>query len=157
MGSTDWLEFNRDLREPVAGHYYKYIGIGMQFPQTFDGGTTAINALLKRINQSIYMILSTTPGERVFRPDFGSNLRKIVFDPNDAMSVNLLRVTVEDALRKWEKRIDILHVTVLSSDDDKDLNQMGIAIQYKIVGTSIVGNYVYPYYNVGTPLYSTGG
>ena len=62
--------------------------------------------------ESIRIILSTRQGERVMRPTFGCELGSLVFAPNTASTAALARFYVEDALRRWEPRIEVLDVTV---------------------------------------------
>ena len=38
------------------------------------------------VRQSILLLLSTAPGERVMRPDYGCDLQQLVFSPNDALA-----------------------------------------------------------------------
>jgi phage baseplate assembly protein W len=59
------------------------------------------------IRQSILIILSTVPGERVLRPDFGCDLYRLVFSPNDDTTAGLAIHYVRKALERWEKRITI--------------------------------------------------
>lgn len=59
------------------------------------------------IRQSILIILSTLPGERVLRPDFGCDLYKLVFSPNDDTTAGLAIHYVRKALETWERRITI--------------------------------------------------
>jgi len=60
------------------------------------------------INQSIEMILSTLPGERLFNPTFGSDFQLRIFD---TMDVDFLEVLIDDtlgAIKRWEDRIIII-------------------------------------------------
>ena len=60
---------------------------GIQIAST--GGIALISGDAS-VRQSILMLLTTTPGERVMRPDYGCSLRQLVFSPNDA--THLLRL-----------------------------------------------------------------
>lgn len=57
------------------------------------------------IEAGINQILNTIPGERRMRPDFGSYLRKHVFDPHDPILYAEMEREVIDAVRKWEPRV----------------------------------------------------
>lgn len=64
------------------------------------------------INQSIEMILSTLPGERLFNPTFGSDFQLRIFD---TMDVGFLERLIDDtvgAIQRWETRIDIIEKEV---------------------------------------------
>lgn len=62
------------------------------------------------VRQSIMMLLSTIPGERVMRPDYGCPLHRIVLAPNDATTAGLAMHYVRQALLRFEPRIDVVHL-----------------------------------------------
>jgi len=63
-------------------------------------GTTAISSEDRHLRELIEQILFTAPGERVMRPDFGSGLLQLVFEPNSDALAAALRVGVEAALQQ---------------------------------------------------------
>lgn len=85
------------------------------------------------IRSSIFMILSTVKGERVFLPSFGSNLFKLVFEPNDVLTRNLIKQIVTDDVLRWEKRVSVTDVRV-SGDD----NEIKVYVEYQLNNTSIL-------------------
>jgi phage baseplate assembly protein W len=62
------------------------------------------------VRQAIRIILGTSHGERVMRPDFGASLRALLFEPLSATTLSLAQHYVERALVEWEPRIDVLGV-----------------------------------------------
>jgi len=85
------------------------------------------------IVQSIKTILSTTPGERIMFPEFGSNLKYVLFDPMDHITENLIATEIQDAINLWEDRISIIDVVVESL---YDLNVYSVTVQYVVKETS---------------------
>ena len=59
------------------------------------------------IRQSLLILLSTSPGERVMRPEYGCELRRLVFAPNDDTTAGLAIHYVRRAVERWEPRIEI--------------------------------------------------
>lgn len=53
------------------------------------------------IEQMMFQVLFTAPGERVNRPDFGCGIKRLVFAPNSEVSAALAQVTIFQALNKW--------------------------------------------------------
>lgn len=92
---------------------------GIQFPFAKGVSTTPAAAsdadLLK---QSIYQILMTGRGERVQRPDFGSNVLRYVFESNNELLGELLRAEVQAALGRFEPRVSIVDIRVVRNDND---------------------------------------
>lgn len=63
------------------------------------------------LHDSIYTILSTIPGERVMRPDFGSYLRMILFESMSRATGYRARAEIFRALGAWEPRVSVEDVT----------------------------------------------
>jgi phage baseplate assembly protein W len=95
------------------------------------------------IRQAIGIILGTTPGERLMRPDFGAGLNALVFEPISATTAALARHHVEQALVTWEPRIDSLDVDV---QQDPAAGLLKIDIRYRVRATNTFYNLVYPFY-----------
>lgn len=99
------------------------------------------------INQSIRIILSTMPGERVMRPTFGSRLHELVFEPMNPETATRARRLVEEALRLWEPRITVTDVEIhLAQDDSRHEGQLEIVLHYEIKATHDQYSLVYPFY-----------
>lgn len=55
----------------------------------------------KHVEQMMFQVLFTAPGERVNRPDFGCGIKRLVFAPNSEVSAALAQVTIFQALTRW--------------------------------------------------------
>ena len=82
------------------------------------------------VRQAILLLLTTTPGERLMRPDFGCDLYRLVFAPNDATTHGLAIHYVRQALQRWEPRIDILRLDANCSEGDP--GRMDILLEYRM-------------------------
>lgn len=84
------------------------------------------------------------------RPEFGAGLRSFVFGPINPTTLQRVKSRVQDALVKWEARIDVLQIKVTL-----DVNQRStllIDISYRVRATNTLTNLVYPFYlQEGTP------
>ena len=124
---------------------YNFLGQGWFFPLAVNGaGGIAMTVGEKDIEASIRVILATTKGERVMRPEFGSIIQDFVFSPNNATTHGLLAYHVADALRQWEPRIDLISVD--ASSDPQEPAQARIDIAYRVKATNDERNLVYPFY-----------
>ena len=89
----------------------EYIGQGLTFPlQISQQGGFALAHGVNDIEQAVRIILGTSPGERVMRPEFGCRIHELVFAPNNATTRRLLAYYVEEALDRWEPRITIREI-----------------------------------------------
>ena len=94
------------------------------------------------VRQSIILLLSTRPGERVMRPDYGCDLHRLVFEPNDATTAGLAIHYVRRALTRWEPRVEILHLDAGPHPDDA--GRLDIALDYRVRAVRLTDRVVFP-------------
>ena len=123
-----------------------YLGVGWAFPvlPNTKSQDVAQAEYEEDIRQSIRIILETTPGERVMRPDFGSGLKAMLFEPANYTTLALVKQRVEQALVLWEPRIDVREVKVTINGAMR--NRIDIDIGYEVRSTNTFYNLVYPFY-----------
>ena len=123
----------------------KFLGVGWDLALAVDGDKRVQMAQYEdSIRQSIWIILSTSPGERIMRPTFGSNLQALVFDINDSGLAGAAANAVKNALVRWEPRIRLLDVSAYP--DPNSPNLLHINISYLVRATNSRSNLVYPFY-----------
>ena len=130
-----------------------FLGKGWGFPPTFQRGGAGVVTVKEEedIRQSLEIILSTEPGERVMRPDFGCNMQAMVFEPINTSLITYMRDKIEKALLYHEPRIDLKRVEINTAEVLEGV--VLIEIDYVIRTTNSRQNYVYPFYiNEGTDL-----
>ncbi len=121
------------------------IGRGWSFPPLLDErGTIALTSDGDEIVQAIRIILSTAPGQRVMRPDFGCRIHELVFDPNNTATAGVVTRYVTDALVRWEPRIEVENVDV--EPESGDVGRLAITINYRVRATHNVRSLVFPFY-----------
>jgi hypothetical protein len=82
------------------------------------------------IRQAIFILLSTSVGERVMRPEYGCNLSSLVFSPNDDTTAGLAMHYVRQALQRWEPRVEVIRVDAQRSADDEA--RLDLAVEYRV-------------------------
>jgi uncharacterized protein len=123
----------------------EFYGQGLSFPLRLGVAGLAASAGAAKVEESIRIILGTGYGERVMRPRFGCNLKSLAFAPNTDATANLARFYVAEGLARWEPRIDVVDVSVLS-DNDSEPPALLIDVTYRLRATQDVRNLVYPFY-----------
>ncbi|MBD1873792.1 GPW/gp25 family protein [Nodosilinea sp. FACHB-131] len=121
-----------------------FLGVGWQFPLAIANGRVQMTRYEAAVRQSIEMILSTAPGERLMRPDFGCGIHDLVFATNGAETIGQIVSEVQRSLVEWEARIDVLDVAVQPSADNP--SHLLIQINYQVRNTTNRFNLVYPFY-----------
>lgn len=82
------------------------------------------------VRQSVLMLLSTHPGERLMHPEYGCNLQQLVFSPNDDTTAGIAIYLVGTALKRWEPRIEIHALDAYP--DPLDQTVLVISLQYQV-------------------------
>lgn len=77
---------------------------------------------IDQIKSDMLVLLLTNPGERVMNPFFGTPLRRLLFDPNDKMLQLKAKNMILNSIKKWEPRIAVQQIQVLSKVDENSLN-----------------------------------
>lgn len=121
-----------------------HLGQGWAFPLrlTVQGGIQATRAQVN-VRESIHIILGTRLGERVYRPDFGSRLSELVFEPMNSSTLTLIVVYVEEALRKWEPRIGLEGVEARPNPAQ---GRIDVTLAYRLKEQPDRHSLVYPFY-----------
>ncbi len=85
------------------------------------------------VRQSILLLISTIPGERIMRPDYGCLIHRLMFSPNDDTTAGLAIYYVRRALEQWEPRIDILDLDANRNAENPE--RLDILLQYRVRAT----------------------
>ena len=121
------------------------LGSGLSFPLRVDHrGAIALATGEEEIAQAINLILSTAPGERPMRPEFGCEIHHFLFDTIDASTVAEMEAAVRAALARWEPRIEVEQVEFDLSDVNE--GRLNFSVRYTIRATNHKRNLVYPFY-----------
>lgn len=123
-----------------------FLGRGWAMPASVDpqSGLIATAEYEEDIRQAIRIILETAPGERVMRPGFGCGIHDLVFEAVDSTALQRIRSEVEEALRRYEARIDVLDVA--ADEDASAEGKLLVELEYRVRRTNQVGNLVFPFY-----------
>lgn len=122
-----------------------FLGRGWKFPVAVDAsGSIALSEYEDDVREAIRIILMTSKGERVMQPDFGAGLYDYVFASMNSTNLGRIQRAVEDALVKWEPRVQVTAVRV--EPDQSELGKLLINIDYRVRATNTRFNLVFPFY-----------
>ena len=82
------------------------------------------------VTRSIRNLLNTQQGERLYQPDIGSNVRKLLFEPIDDITADILTSTIRDTLTTYEPRAKVLNVEVIP---DEGRNRYVVTVVYMLI------------------------
>jgi phage baseplate assembly protein W len=123
-----------------------FLGRGWSFPPSFDrlNNANQMSAGIADIEESIHIILGTTPGERIMQPEFGCRIKMMVFEQFSSNLITEINHIIGHALLNFEPRIRFHHAEVLEEANLDGVIMMQIA--YSVISTNTRHNIVYPFY-----------
>lgn len=116
-------------------------GGGTGLALTAAGGVSMVDGD-ESIRQALLLLLSTTPGERLMRPGYGSYLHRLVFAPNDHTTAGLAIHYVRQAVQRWEPRVEIVDLDAAADPDVP--TRLTVRLTYRVLGSLAVGTIDYP-------------
>lgn len=94
------------------------------------------------VRQSLLLLVSTVPGERVMRPGYGCHLHRLVFSPNDETTAGLAMFYVRQAVEQWEPRVEIVRIDAHVHPDRAE--HLAILLDYRVIATQREDRLVVP-------------
>ncbi|MFD2114158.1 GPW/gp25 family protein [Paenibacillus yanchengensis] len=124
----------------------QFLGRGFKFPIEVDEvtGRMVMVEYEDDIAEAIKIVILTSKGERVMRPDYGCSIDRYLFEGNDDTTLRLIEKEIEEALMLWEPRVHEVEV-VVEREAGAD-HRLLIHVQYTVRTTNNLFNQVYPYY-----------
>ena len=125
---------------------YDFIGRGWSFPPAFSEvkkGTEMVSGK-QDIDQSLYILLSTSKGENLLNPEYGCNLKDLMFESDTTTLQATIKNLVRQSILFFEPRIVLEKVIV--EENPNVLGRIDILIEYVIPNINNRTNMVYPFY-----------
>jgi phage baseplate assembly protein W len=130
-----------------------FLGTGWRFPILPDAsGRLSYAEGEDSIAQCLVVLLQTAVGDRVMRPDFGTQAPELVFAPGSEQNLRALEQTIRVAVRDFEPRVDLEEVQA-EADPTAEF-RVNVSIIYRIRRSNTKANLVFPFYlgvAAGTP------
>lgn len=124
---------------------HRFLGTGWAFPPAFDDGQQALTVADEQdVRESLRILLSTVPGERVMHPTYGCGLRRMVFEQVTESLLTEIRSLVEKAVLFFEVRITLEQID-FDTDELFD-GVLRLRLLYTIRSTNARDNMVFPLY-----------
>ena len=138
----------------ILMHNEAFLGRGWSFPPKITDVGVQMSAYEQDIEESLCVLFSTYPGERVNRYDYGCPLRRYAFEPITTETTVRMRNDITRAIILFEPRITLEDV---SFEEEAEKGVLLIKLTYTVICTNNRNNMVYPFYlNEGTCLGDNG-
>lgn len=121
------------------------LGRGWGFPVTFKKGSYTVDLSEEEldIRESLIILLTTTLGERVMRPDYGANMEDMLFESINVTTASIITSRLKRAILFHEPRVNASNINMVP---DLANGFIEVTIEYTIIATNTRTNLVFPYY-----------
>lgn len=108
--------------------------VDIAFPFAVDGrGRTAGTDYATHVRDMVELLLFTSPGERVMRPDFGCGLLNLTFEPNSPELAATLQISIQAQLQRWLG--DVITPVALDVTSEDDMLRITVSYVVRATGT----------------------
>lgn len=119
--------------DPLSTTRTEQIAWGLK--ESVSGGVALLSGD-DSVRQAVLILLMTKRGERLMRPEYGSDLHQLLFAPNSEATANIAEYYIRTALTRWEPRIDI--ITLDAAPSQHHPNTLVISLTYQVRTTATV-------------------
>jgi len=143
-------------------------GKGLDYPFIIEAGQIRTTEYEAKINAALLMLFDTDVGERFMNPAYGCRLKRLLFEQDSETFEIMARQYIESAIEIWEPRVQrIVDIkfdyenketrrTPVGGDESRiwpgfhsSMGQgaqvVNIIVEYELIGSQIVSNFVYPF------------
>ena len=133
---------------PVIERDKQFLGSGWGFPPEFtklgDCIQTKMSSNEEDIRESLVLLLSTRPGERIMQPAYGCGIHALVYEVLNESTVTEIVDMIERAILFFEPRIVLDNIDVI--EEQLGQGKLLLNLSYRVRSTNTRSNMVYPFY-----------
>ena len=106
------------------------IYVGIEFPLDYsqEGFFRKTKTIRQQVKSNIRNLLLTEKGERVFQPNFGSNLKSLLFEQITPTTLENIENNIRESLSTWLPYVNVNNLVAVQND--RNLNQVLISLEY---------------------------
>jgi phage baseplate assembly protein W len=107
---------------------------GITYPFTSDGFQNfyvdANESIKEKVRSQLMHIVFTPKGQRIRNPEFGTDLIKFIFEPNDSTTWEAVKNEVSESVRRWATNIIINNIQIVKNEEDE--SEVYVRLDYSV-------------------------
>ena len=108
-----------------------YININYPFRNSNEGFFLDLTSTDKSaIKADLLHLILTAKGQRLYNPDFGTNLLRFIFEPNDSLTFSDIKTEITTVIKRYLPNLQVNDISVTESEDD--LHSAVIRLDYTV-------------------------
>jgi len=113
------------------GQNARYINIDFPFQESPNGAFLKLNQVdTKAVRADLMHLILTRKGERLYNPEFGTDLLRFIFEPNDALTYSAIKLDIQSTVKKYLPNLEVNDIMV-EIDESNEYRAL-IRIDYTI-------------------------
>lgn len=113
--------------------------INIKFPLEDDnvkGGLFELNNVTKdALVSNLMLLLLTERGERYYQPEYGVNIRRYIFEPNDGFTQSDIEQEIRETVKRFIPQLSINRVQIFTNQDEEAANigdnEVSVIVDFK--------------------------
>jgi phage baseplate assembly protein W len=105
-----------DTNVTITKKEKRYSDLAMGFTMSPVTGNLAMVYDEQSVKQAIKTLILTRPGEKFYNKDYGTKVNDMLFDMIDTITAENIKMSIEEAIRNYEPRVETLQVQVTGDD-----------------------------------------
>jgi phage baseplate assembly protein W len=108
--------------------------MGIKYPFTSDGFqkffVDANESTKEKVRSQLMHIVFTPKGQRIRNPEFGTDLIKFIFEPNDSTTWEAVKNEVSESVRRWATNIIINNIQIVKNEENE--SEVYVRLDYSV-------------------------
>lgn len=106
---------------------------GLKYPFSIDNNDGIFldtnQTYNEKVRSQLYHLLFTNQGERLRKPEFGTNLLKFIFDPKDSNTITEIKISIRETVSKYLNDVSIDDIVVIENGSDDNSKEYGLQVK----------------------------
>jgi len=138
------IELGRFNKSDITENNYKIVGIAINEKSDSNGAFSVNFTTINQAKSNLKNLILTKKGERLFQPEFGCDIWKILFDPIIEGDIeSKIESYILASVNDWLPYLNIDTILFDYDDVSIDANQITLEIQFSLkanrnIGTSVI-------------------
>lgn len=115
---------------------------GVKYPFISDGFQNfyvdANESLKEKVRSQLMHIVFTPKGQRIRNPEFGTDLIKFIFEPNDSTTWESVKNEVSESVKRWATNIIINDIQIVKNENDE--SEVYVRLDYSVAEGNKITN-----------------
>ena len=107
---------------------------GISYPFTSDGFQNFyldVNSSVKeKVRSQLMHIVFTPKGQRIRNPEFGTDLIKFIFEPNDKITWESVKNEVTESVKRWATNISLNDIQIVKNEENE--SEIYVRLDYSV-------------------------